>query len=189
MKAKSLQREEFKQIVATITNKRRDELSLLVRDRLFSISGFGVARFYFLYCSMGSEPDTKGIFERLIQERKEVAFPVWHQKEQRLSWHLVTAWSQLQRRSNRIMEPEYSLQTEISAQRADWILVPGIAFDRRGYRLGRGAGMYDRTLLSLRNEARRVGLFFAVQEANQVIVEPHDERLDFIVTEKEIIDI
>ncbi len=189
MKTKHLQRDHFKLELGKITNQKRDELSLTVRDRLFSISGFCAARFYFLYCSMGTEVDTKGIFERLIQERKEVAFPIWHQKEQRLSWHIVTAWSQLRRRTNRIMEPEYLIETEILSYRADWILVPGIAFDRRGYRLGRGAGMYDRTLTTLRNEARRVGLFFAIQEANQVIIEPHDERMDFIVTEKEIIDV
>ncbi len=185
MKTKQIQRDDFKQAVGRITNPQREEFSLLIYDRLFTISGFTSSRYYFLYCSMGSEPETKGIFNRLIEDRKEVAFPIWHQKEQRLSWHLVHTWDQLQRRSNRIMEPVYSPQTEILFHQADWILVPGIAFDRRGYRLGRGAGMYDRTLASLRNETGRVGLFFSIQEANHVVTEAHDQRMNFIVTEKE----
>ena len=70
----------------------------------------------------------------------------------------------------------------------DYLLVPLLAFDRRGHRLGYGGGFYDRTLASLR--ARRpvlaVGLAFATQEVEAVPVEAGDQPLDRIITEREV---
>ena len=67
------------------------------------------------------------------------------------------------------------------------LLVPLLAFDRRGYRLGYGGGFYDRTLAALRRagEVTAVGLAFAGQEFDRVPAEATDERLDWIVTERE----
>ncbi|GIX15878.1 MAG: hypothetical protein KatS3mg119_0064 [Rhodothalassiaceae bacterium] len=66
----------------------------------------------------------------------------------------------------------------------DWVLVPLRAFDRRGGRLGRGRGCYDRTLAGLRARgAWLVGLAFACQEVDAVPMEPHDVALDAVLTE------
>jgi 5-formyltetrahydrofolate cyclo-ligase len=65
------------------------------------------------------------------------------------------------------------------------LLVPLLAFDRAGHRLGQGAGHYDRTLAELRaaGPLLALGLAFAVQEEPALPAEPHDQRLDWIVTE------
>lgn len=72
----------------------------------------------------------------------------------------------------------------------DIMLVPLAAFDRRGHRIGYGAGHYDRTIAGVR--ARKpvvtVGIAFAVQEVSEVPILPHDERLDLVLTEQELID-
>ena len=72
----------------------------------------------------------------------------------------------------------------------DVLIVPLAAFDRRGHRIGYGAGYYDLSLRQLR--ARKpivaVGLGFAVQEISAVPATPHDERLDLVLTERELID-
>lgn len=67
----------------------------------------------------------------------------------------------------------------------DILLVPFAAFDRAGYRLGYGAGYFDMTLASLRANKKivAIGIGFAAQEVEQVPVEAHDQRLDFILTE------
>jgi 5-formyltetrahydrofolate cyclo-ligase len=66
----------------------------------------------------------------------------------------------------------------------DMLLVPLLAFDRRGYRLGYGGGHYDRTLAALRGQGGvvAVGLAFDAQEVAEVPVCPYDERLDWILT-------
>ncbi len=69
----------------------------------------------------------------------------------------------------------------------DILLVPLLAFDRRGYRLGYGGGYYDRTLARLRAEKDilAIGIAFALQEAEALPAEETDRRLDVIVTEEE----
>ncbi|QDM28640.1 5-formyltetrahydrofolate cyclo-ligase [Tardiphaga sp. vice304] len=70
------------------------------------------------------------------------------------------------------------------------VLVPLSAFDRRGQRIGYGAGHYDRALglLRLHTHIVAIGLAFATQEIDEVPAEPHDVALDFVLTEREIID-
>jgi 5-formyltetrahydrofolate cyclo-ligase len=73
----------------------------------------------------------------------------------------------------------------------DILLVPLLAFDRRGHRIGYGAGYYDMTIAALR--ARKpvvaVGIAFAAQEIAQVPTTPRDARLDLVLTEHEVIDL
>ena len=67
-----------------------------------------------------------------------------------------------------------------------FLLVPLLAFDRRGHRLGYGGGFYDRTLAGLPG-AFALGCAYAVQEVDAVPVAPYDRRLDAVATEREVI--
>ena len=73
----------------------------------------------------------------------------------------------------------------------DVLLVPLLAFDRTGHRIGYGAGYYDMTIAGLRamKPAVAVGIAFAAQEIGEVPVTPRDARLDLVLTEREIIDL
>ena len=73
----------------------------------------------------------------------------------------------------------------------DILLVPLLAFDRRGHRIGYGAGYYDMTIGKLRamKPVVAVGIAFAAQEIGEVPVTPRDARLDLVLTEREIIDL
>ena len=72
----------------------------------------------------------------------------------------------------------------------DVLLVPLAAFDRRGHRIGYGAGYYDLTLKALRavKSITAIGLAFALQELDAIPALPHDARLDLVLTEREVID-
>ena len=74
---------------------------------------------------------------------------------------------------------------EAAAVDPDVLLVPLAAFDRRGHRIGYGGGFYDRALERLEATGRRfkIGLAFTVQEVARIPAEPHDRRLDLILTE------
>jgi 5-formyltetrahydrofolate cyclo-ligase len=73
----------------------------------------------------------------------------------------------------------------------DILLVPLLAFDRAGYRLGYGAGYYDMTIHRLRalKPVTAVGIAFAGQEVPKIPTTPRDERLDLVLTEREVIDL
>jgi 5-formyltetrahydrofolate cyclo-ligase len=80
-----------------------------------------------------------------------------------------------------ILEPGRS-RPEVPPDQIDWALVPGLAFDEQGFRLGRGAGHYDRLLPRLRPDAPRWALAFDVQWVDRLPREPHDQPLDGIVS-------
>lgn len=86
-----------------------------------------------------------------------------------------------------ILEPprERWLETErqLSAKELDLVVVPGVAFDRQGGRLGNGAGYYDRLLASVRTDCRVVGIAFEGQLLPEITMEPHDIAMDRVITE------
>ena len=79
-----------------------------------------------------------------------------------------------------IREPSPALP-EIAVDRIDAFLCPGLAFDARGGRLGRGCGFYDRMLAGVRHEAVKIGVCFAYQIVPDTFQEPHDMRMDAVV--------
>jgi 5-formyltetrahydrofolate cyclo-ligase len=70
----------------------------------------------------------------------------------------------------------------------DLVVTPGLAFDRRGYRVGYGGGFYDRYLARLRPNAARTAIGFSFQVVEEVPADPGDERVHLVVTEAETID-
>ena len=72
--------------------------------------------------------------------------------------------------------------SEVPVSEIDFFLVPGIAFDRSGRRLGRGGGYYDRILQSRRNDSTTMGVTVEDRLVDQIPVEPHDHIMDLIVT-------
>ena len=73
------------------------------------------------------------------------------------------------------------------ATEIDLVVVPGVAFDAAGRRLGRGRGHYDATLAGLPAGAARIGLAFELQLVPEIPEEPHDVRLDAVVTEARVL--
>lgn len=82
-----------------------------------------------------------------------------------------------------ILEPDPERCDAVDPNLIEWCLVPGVAFDRAGGRLGYGAGFYDRLLAG--NACTKVTAAFQIQIVEQVPSEPHDQRVDVIVTERE----
>lgn len=92
-----------------------------------------------------------------------------------------------------IPEPECAADALLAPQQLDLVLLPLVAFDRRGHRLGMGAGYYDRSFAFLRALARPaspvlVGIGYSFQEVEVLPALDHDVRLDFVATESELID-
>ncbi|MBU8902508.1 MAG: hypothetical protein KOO69_07195, partial [Victivallales bacterium] len=87
-----------------------------------------------------------------------------------------------------LMEPEQKLPTATARQINEMLwLVPGVAFDNTGARLGRGKGIYDRLLGD--SNGLSIGVFYECQRADKIPVGEHDQSLDMLVTEKTIINL
>ncbi|MGZ8175662.1 MULTISPECIES: 5-formyltetrahydrofolate cyclo-ligase [Methylobacter] len=78
------------------------------------------------------------------------------------------------------------LGKEVAPEQLDCVMVPGVAFDRNGGRLGNGAGYYDRLLKSVRADAELIGVCFESQLVEQVAMDAHDVAMDIVMTEKNL---
>ena len=135
-----------------------------------------------LYVSTGGEASTRMILDNLFREGRAVALPRVEEHELRL--HRVTSWTQLVPGKFGILEP-LPETPPVGLDEPDLILAPGVAFDRRGHRIGYGKGFYDRLLAQSRIPV--LALAYGFQLVPHVPDEEHDRRMDFIRTPDELI--
>lgn len=168
---------------------RRKELSPEVRKRkdkailnlLSSLPEFRDAKRVLLYCSVKGEPDLSPLMHTLISKGREAVLPKVRGSE--LELLSVDSPGSLVRGRFNIPEPISGKRVDPS--QLDLVIVPGVAFDRRGFRIGFGKGYYDRLLKKVK--APKVGVAYSFQVLNEVPRDTWDEPVDIIVTEKSII--
>ena len=152
-----------------------------VADIGIGFAGAPAAAMVSAYVGMGSEVDPSALVERLGAEGFPTCLPVIQPLGQPLVFRAWAPGEPLVPRTWGILEPE----TSAPDVEPDVLLVPLLAFDARGNRLGYGGGYYDRTLARLRaiKPIIAIGLAFAAQRVDAVPCGPYDERLDWILTE------
>jgi 5-formyltetrahydrofolate cyclo-ligase len=141
-----------------------------------------------IYRASGSEIDPRPLGEALRSLGWRLALPASEEPDAPV---VFRGW----RPGDRLAPDAMGIAAPLAAAaevQPDVVVAPLIAFDRKGGRLGQGGGYYDRTLQALRKSAKApafVGLAFSIQEVDHVPLEPHDQRLDAILTEKAFIPV
>lgn len=137
------------------------------------------------YWPIRSELNTRPLLDALAARSVATALPVMTAVKRPLIFRAFSPGDDLVKGPFGLCEP----QNGKPAVEPDIVFAPLAAFDRRGYRLGYGGGIYDATLrhLRARKSVVAIGLAFSCQEIDAVPVEPHDQRLDFLLTERETI--
>lgn len=166
--------------------------SRLIHERLYPAPWWQEASWIFAYIAMFGEVDTGPIVVRAYQEGKTVAIPRMEGEE--------IAFYRYEGRTRDLIPNQFGILEPdpqwiyVDPPRLDGgpllILVPGVGFDCRLRRLGRGKGYYDRFLSLVRSSqvaARAVGLAFSEQLVEEVPVTPRDQPLDGLITDREII--
>ena len=135
------------------------------------------------YAATSFEVDTRPLILECIKMGKRAALPVTDTSRKKLVPVVIDNMESLAKSSLGIMEPAREEEKILSPESLDLIVVPGIAFDKSGNRLGRGAGYYDRFLADLPANTVKVGLAFDFQMIDDVPVVPGlDIRLDFVIS-------
>lgn len=143
------------------------------------------ARTVCLYASFGSEPSTDALLRLALDQGRALLLPRMAPGRS-ASVRGVRSLEELTVSRLGIREPADGAPAG-SAKDADFILVPGLAFDRRGRRLGRGAGFYDRLLQGLPRRTFLLGHAHAFQITGMVPAEDHDVRVRAVVTPQEVL--
>ncbi len=163
----------------------KDELSRAICERLVALPEYARARTVMYYVDVRSEARTRQYLPAALGHDKRIVVPYCVAGELEL-FHL-TRMDELAVGAYRILEPRAELRSvpekKVGATDLDLIVVPGVAFDRQGGRLGHGFGYYDKLLQHARADAPLVALAFECQLFPEVPMSPHDVFMDKIVTE------
>jgi 5-formyltetrahydrofolate cyclo-ligase len=158
------------------------ETSLAIRTRLTALDCWRTARTIFSYHPLKDEVNLLPLLEE--QRTKEWIFPRINGES--LSLHRWTPDAPWLKGSFDIHEPDPAHWAEVDIETIDLVLIPGIAFDRSGGRLGRGKGFYDRLLSSQGFRAIKIGIVSELCLFQKIPTESHDIRMDLVITESGI---
>ena len=173
-----MQKKELRKLIrqrkAEHTAEEKAEMSARICRQVLTDPHWAKANTVFLYHALTDEVDTTILIDAAMQEGKTVLLPVIDGDDLRLKIHTGTT----QTGSYSIQEPigeEFTCYKEITLA-----IVPGMAFDKKGNRLGRGRGFYDRTLPKLA-EAYKIGLCFPFQFLESIPCEAYDITMDAVL--------
>jgi 5-formyltetrahydrofolate cyclo-ligase len=162
-----------------LTAERHRADSLAVQQQLLLAAEFVAARRIALYSPIQKEVATDLLRSVAFASGKELAYP--RVRAEQLEFVAVRPNDELVRGAFGVAEPAGSRLVPLSD--IDLLVVPGVAFDRRGHRLGYGKGYYDRALAGGAGRPLTVGLGFVFQQVDLLPNQKHDVQLQLLVTE------
>ena len=166
----------------------KDEVSQSICAKLAALAEYAAAETVMGYVDVRSEVRTRPFLAAALGASKRVVVP--YCVGDHLGLFLLEKMEELAPGTFGILEPRQELRTlahkRVEPNRLDLVIVPGVAFDRRGARLGHGRGYYDRLLADVRPDTPLVALAFECQIFPQIPTEPHDVCMDKVITEKAV---
>lgn len=179
-------RQEVKSALADMDDQSRHQASVRACSRLAELDAFAHATVVMLYMPLVTEVDVTPLALRAFQQGKTVCVP-------KMDWHRdVITPVEISTFDDRVMNvDDRGLRTPkdgrvISPSMIDLVVVPGVAFDVKGNRLGRGGGHYDRFLAKLRPTATKIAIAFDAQIIDDVPALAHDVPVDIVVSDRRV---
>jgi 5-formyltetrahydrofolate cyclo-ligase len=156
-----------------------------IREKLFSLKEFKDAETILFYISYDGEVFTHDMIVESFY-KKNIVVPVSNKEDNTLILSRLKSWEELSVGSYMILEPRREKIRKTGISEINLIIVPGVAFDRKGNRLGHGKGYYDRLLKTTKSPV--VALAFEFQIIEKIPTDEHDKPVDMIITEDRIIE-
>jgi len=167
---------------AELTPQQVSSQSSLLQRRFLALPEFQRASLLALYAPIRHEVETAAVAGVALAAGKSLLYPAVVGND--LQFRRVAGLGELTRGRFGIPEPAGEV---CDPGQADLIVVPGVAFDLCGRRIGYGKGFYDRTLHRLERTGRLVGFCYEFQLVEEIVGEPHDVTMDLIVTESRVV--
>lgn len=180
-----------KSIIAKRNNLSPDYISSSskkITTTLLSLDAFKNAKTIMCYVSFGTEVDTKKIIEECFKQGKSILIPIIMRNVNGTSYmeasELHNFKEDLTPGTMNILEPKESSIRIIDPEIIDLIIIPGLAFDKYGNRLGYGAGYFDYFLQRLKGDCKQIAITFSFQIVEFIPIEEHDKPIPQILTER-----
>lgn len=161
----------------------RRRRSASVADKLFALDAFRKAPAVCFYVAMPHEVDTAPMIDKALARGMRVCVPRCDMETIELTLYEIRDRAHLQKGTWGILEPEPHPARAVDPAEIACVVVPGVAFDAGGNRVGNGKGFYDRFLKKLAPGAAKIGLAYSLQMVPRVPAEPHDVKLDQVLTD------
>jgi len=167
----------------------KDEISQRICATFAALPEYAAAKTVLFYVDVRSEVRTRHYLSTALTHGKKIVVP-WCNDQGELELFHLESVDELTIGMYRILEPRPELRSppakQVTPQELDLVMVPGVAFDRTGARMGHGKGYYDKLLQHARHDAPLVALAFECQLFPEIPTAPHDIFMDKIITEKAV---
>ena len=166
-------------------NIYKEEKAVMDKNIIFSLKEkefYKNSKNIFIYLGFGSEIDTMSYIQDFINDGKHIFIPRTDIKTKKMEAVEITSLDGLKENKYGILEPNDNKE-EFYKNNLDLIILPGVAFDHSGRRIGYGGGYYDRYLEDIDKRIIKVALIYDFQLLENVPVEEHDIKADYIITE------
>ena len=164
----------------------KDELSVAICEKFMTLPAYAAARTVMFYIDVRSEVRTRQALPAALASGKKIIVP-WCNAAGELELFPLENMDELALGMYKILEPKAELRDlparQVKPEEIDLVMVPGVAFDRRGARMGHGKGYYDKLLQHARKDTPLVALAFECQLFPEIPTASHDIFMDKLITE------
>lgn len=188
-KKKKELRRRVQELRDRLDSEKRKKLSLAIADNLWKLPEFAEADTVLFFISFRSEVDTMPMIKRALREGKRVCIPCTVPENKHMVASLLeNVDEELELGNYDILEPRRECLRPVKPSQIDVVIMPGVAFDCSGGRLGYGGGYYDRFLEKCSPGCTLVAPAFELQIVDHVPCADHDAHIHQIVTESRVVD-
>ena len=164
----------------------KKEYDSIIFKRLINSDTYKNANKIFTYISFGSEVDTKEFIKYALSDNKEIYVPKTDKGKREMVAMKINSLDNMGVDKWGILEPK-TVEEDKIGEEFDLIIMPGVAFDRSGNRVGYGGGYYDKFLSEINSDIPTIALAYDIQILEEVPSEKHDIKVHMVITEKETI--
>ncbi len=174
--------------IQKFSDKELREKKQKIEEKLFEFANFIESRAVFLYTHKAGEISPENIIKTALKWEKQVILPIFSNLKNAIRLYKITNWqTDLVKNENGMLVPDTERCKKFLLDDIDIAIIPGLAFDDKGGRLGFGDGFYKKLITSLPETCRKISLAFEEQIVDQLEIDSRKYTVDIIITDKRII--
>jgi len=179
---------EISERLAVFSSDEMAKKQEIIEEKLLEFANFLEAELALLYVRRASEMATDKILRISLAARKGIVLPAFSESKHAISLFRINDLdADLKKSSSDRMEPNPDTCKKISLEDIDIAVIPGLAFDEKGGRIGFGEGFYNRLIAKLPETTRKIAIAFEEQIVEHVPMDSRKHNLDIIITDQRTI--